>query len=84
MIQFIDVPVRMRDGVNLSADVRLPAAGERFPAVLIRHPYGNAGLPGPESALVAQGYALATGPADPLPFPRPPFAPAPAGRPWRR
>ena len=37
----LDVKVPMRDGVNLSADIYLPSAQDRFPTVLIRTPYGN-------------------------------------------
>lgn len=36
-----DVPVPMRDGVNLSADIYLPDAPGSFPAVLYRTPYDN-------------------------------------------
>lgn len=39
----IDVGVPMRDGVRLSADVYLPARGERFPVLLLRTVYDNAG-----------------------------------------
>ena len=37
----LDVKVPMRDGVNLSADIYLPRAHNRFPTVLIRTPYSN-------------------------------------------
>jgi putative CocE/NonD family hydrolase len=36
-----DVPVAMRDGVKLSADIYLPDAPGPFPAVLSRTPYDN-------------------------------------------
>jgi hypothetical protein len=36
-----DVPVPMRDGVNLSADIYLPEAPGPFPTVLTRTPYDN-------------------------------------------
>ena len=36
-----DVPVPMRDGVNLSADIYLPDASGSFPTVLYRTPYDN-------------------------------------------
>lgn len=36
-----DVRTPMRDGVTLSADVWLPAAGGPFPVILIRTPYGK-------------------------------------------
>lgn len=58
MMQYIDVPVPMRDGVKLSADIRLPAGAGRFPAVLIRTPYSNSGFSPGEAALVARGYAV--------------------------
>ena len=38
-----DVPVRMRDGVRLAADVFLPAKEGKWPAILIRTPYGKEG-----------------------------------------
>jgi putative CocE/NonD family hydrolase len=37
----LDVKVPMRDGVNLSADIYLPKASGKFPAVLMRTPYSN-------------------------------------------
>ena len=37
----LNVPVRMRDGINLSADLYLPRAPGPFPTVLIRTPYSN-------------------------------------------
>lgn len=36
-----DVPVPMRDGVELSADVYLPSEPGRWPVILHRTPYGN-------------------------------------------
>ena len=36
-----DVPVPMRDGVTLSADIYLPDDAGPFPAVLYRTPYDN-------------------------------------------
>jgi hypothetical protein len=38
-----DLPVRMRDGVTLYADVYRPEADGRFPALLMRTPYDKAG-----------------------------------------
>jgi len=58
MVQFIDVPVRMRDGMILSADIRLPAQERTFPTIVIRTPYNNVGLTVGESALLTDGYAL--------------------------
>ena len=37
----LDVPVPMRDGVQLSTDLYLPRAPGRFPVVLIRTPFNN-------------------------------------------
>jgi hypothetical protein len=37
-----DVPATMRDGVVLRADILRPDAGGRFPAILLRTPYGKA------------------------------------------
>ena len=53
-------PVKMRDGVDLSADIWLPPSGDRFPALLIRNIYDNAApryLDWME-AFVAAGYAV--------------------------
>jgi len=58
MIQFIDVPVPMRDGVNLSTDVRVPDTGGPFPAVVLRTPYGNSGCGPFESRMLESGYAV--------------------------
>ncbi len=56
-----DVPVRMRDGVVLRADVFRPAAEGRFPTLVYRTPYDR--KLAPESyttieAAVARGYAV--------------------------
>ena len=53
-------PVPMRDGVVLSADIWLPPAGDRFPALLIRTPYNNADARflAWMDAFVAAGYAV--------------------------
>lgn len=48
----------MRDGVNLSADIRLPADGRAFPTILLRTPYNNTGFSAAEAALVGKGYAV--------------------------
>jgi len=37
-----DVPATMRDGVDLRADILRPDAPGRFPAILLRTPYGKA------------------------------------------
>jgi putative CocE/NonD family hydrolase len=39
--RFIDIDSPMRDGVNLSSDMILPAGDGPFPAVLMRTPYDN-------------------------------------------
>ncbi len=39
--RFIDIDSPMRDGVNLSSDIILPAGDGPFPAVLMRTPYDN-------------------------------------------
>lgn len=36
-----DVPVRMRDGVELTANVWRPKAAGKYPAILLRSPYGK-------------------------------------------
>ena len=54
-----DVPVPMRDGVRLSANVFRPAATGRFPTILLRTPYnkGDALTPNYQSFL-NHGYAV--------------------------
>ncbi|MGW3991937.1 CocE/NonD family hydrolase [Amycolatopsis sp. NPDC004772] len=61
----VDVPVPMRDGVTLATNVWLPDGPGRFPALLVRTPYGkdDAGLYGNPKlpdvfALVEAGYAV--------------------------
>jgi len=39
--RFIDIKTPMRDGVNLSSDIVLPAGSGPFPAILMRTPYDN-------------------------------------------
>jgi len=41
MKQKINVMVKMRDGVHLSTDIRMPDGKGPFPAVLVRTPYNN-------------------------------------------
>jgi putative CocE/NonD family hydrolase len=58
-----DVPVPMRDGVVLRADVYLPGSGTRGPAVLARTPYDRSFSLTPPAALdperaTGAGYAL--------------------------
>ena len=59
----IDQRVPMRDGVNLSVDVTLPAGEGPFPAILLRHPYESNGQRGLERALwwAQRGYAFVAG-----------------------
>ena len=38
---WLDRPIPMRDGVDLSADIYLPNEGERFPTLLLRTTYSN-------------------------------------------
>ena len=38
---WLDRPIPMRDGVELSADIYLPNEGERFPTLLLRTIYSN-------------------------------------------
>ncbi len=40
-IQHYDVKIKMRDGVELACDIRMPAQGGPFPAVLLRTPYNK-------------------------------------------
>lgn len=56
MIQLIDAPVIMRDGVRLSADIRYPDSGGPFPAILIRTAYDNSGYSG--QSYLRDGYAV--------------------------
>ena len=55
----LDVKVPMRDGVELSADIYLPAREGPFPVVLIRTPYSNntEGLIEKARRLAGRGYA---------------------------
>ncbi|NWF82626.1 MAG: CocE/NonD family hydrolase, partial [Bryobacteraceae bacterium] len=54
--------IRMRDGVTLYADVYRPARAGRFPAVVVRTPYGvqreNVGVHDNLIALAKMGYAV--------------------------
>lgn len=58
MIQRIDAPVLMRDGVRLSADIRYPDSGGPFPAILTRTPYGNSGCSEADHVYLRDGYAV--------------------------
>ena len=56
--QQLRVPVRMRDGVHLSANVFLPAGDGPVPAILIRTPYGKGQTAGNWQSFVDHGYAV--------------------------
>ena len=56
-----DVPVKVRDGVTLLADVWLPDSKGKFPVLVYRTPYGKARAPEEWTTFdkaVARGYAL--------------------------
>jgi len=54
-----DVPVPMRDGVRLSANVFRPAAPGRYPTILVRTPYNKgAGISPNYEPFVEHGYAV--------------------------
>ncbi|MBN1294553.1 MAG: CocE/NonD family hydrolase [Candidatus Latescibacteria bacterium] len=44
VIEELDVRVTMRDGIDLSTNVYRPDAPGKFPALLVRTPYGNGGV----------------------------------------
>jgi hypothetical protein len=59
IVQYLGVPVAMRDGVRLSANVFLPNERRRLPAILVRTPYGKgAGISAANRAFVDHGYAI--------------------------
>ena len=59
VFRLLHVPVPMRDGVRLSANVFLPAEHGRVPAILIRTPYGKGiDLIPNYQAFVDHGYAV--------------------------
>jgi hypothetical protein len=53
-----NVPVPMRDGVILAADVYLPVQTGRYPVLLNRSPYGKAGGKGQGVYFAPHGYAV--------------------------
>lgn len=53
-----NVPVSMRDGTLLSADVYLPGQSGRYPVLLERTPYGKAGGKGEAVYFAPHGYAV--------------------------
>src|SRR6202521_939378 len=58
-IKRLQVPIPMRDGVRLSANVFLPSEHARVPAILVRTPYGKGLDITPNyQAFVEHGYAV--------------------------
>ncbi len=51
-----DVKVPMRDGVRLAADLYRPPGEGKFPAILVRSPYGKNGEKGNGTWFAARGY----------------------------
>jgi putative CocE/NonD family hydrolase len=57
--QLVRVPVTMRDGVRLSANVFLPSERAHLPAILVRTPYGKgSGILPNYQTFVDHGYAV--------------------------
>ncbi len=58
-LELLGVPVPMRDGVHLAADVFLPRATGRWPTVLFRTPYNRKGPPSRNyRGFLRHGYAV--------------------------
>jgi len=58
-VKLLSVPVAMRDGVRLSANVFLASERVRVPAILVRTPYGKGADITPNyQAFVEHGYAI--------------------------
>lgn len=53
-----NVPVRMRDGVTLAADVFLPERTGKYPVILVRTPYGKEGNQAEAIFFAQHGYAV--------------------------
>ncbi len=53
-----NIPVRVRDGAALVADVYLPEKDGKYPVILIRTPYGKDGYQGEASFFVRHGYVV--------------------------
>jgi putative CocE/NonD family hydrolase len=53
-----NVPIPMRDGTSLSADLYLPVTGRKVPVVLLRSPYGKAGKAQEGGFWARRGYAF--------------------------
>jgi putative CocE/NonD family hydrolase len=59
IVKLLSVPVAMRDGVRLSANVFLASERARVPAILVRTPYGKGADITPNyQAFVEHGYAI--------------------------
>ncbi len=59
VVKYLSVPVPMRDGVRLFANVYLPHETSRLPAILVRTPYGKgADINANYQAFVEHGYAI--------------------------
>ena len=59
IVKYLSVPVAMRDGVRLSANVFLASERARVPAILVRTPYGKgADITPNHQAFVEHGYAI--------------------------
>ncbi|MFB3826596.1 MAG: CocE/NonD family hydrolase [Bryobacteraceae bacterium] len=59
VIQSLNVPVPMRDGVRLSTNIFRPGEPERAPTILFRTPYGKgSGMSENHQAFVNAGYAV--------------------------
>ncbi len=59
IVKYLHVPVAMRDGVRLSANVFLGSEHGRVPAILVRTPYGKgADITPNHEAFVEHGYAI--------------------------
>ena len=52
------VPVQMRDGVKLIADIYKPVAEGKFPVLLERTPYNRAGGAGSAASMASHGYIV--------------------------
>jgi putative CocE/NonD family hydrolase len=57
--KLLHVRVPLRDGIHLDANVFHPSGGARYPAILIRTPYGKgADFPPAYASFIAHGYAV--------------------------
>lgn len=59
MVSHFNVPVPMRDGIRLATNVFFPGGQARYPAILVRTPYGKGDRLNPNwKPFLANGYAL--------------------------